>query len=176
MQFPSYEEDQYDEDQIQKIKKVQQVFKKRKLIIEFDYFENRAKFRFQVYWLRTKRLLFFKIYIFGEALPSPKGKQDIEQHRKLKSKISYVNLNDETMMDHFHSASSHHVAGSSLQSSRKILPRQASFLIEEADKPYVEKSRQVLTERMIIFQNLKISMEEILPEYKEEDGHYQVKK
>lgn len=106
--FQSAEEYEYDQEQIKKISKVQQIFKRRKLIIDFDYYAKATRFNFQIYWLRTKRLLLFKIFIFGEETANPNEQKDrISSKKRLQgmpSKISYVNLNDQTMVDHFHSS------------------------------------------------------------------------
>lgn len=167
----------YDDEQINKISRVQQVFKKRKMIIDFDYYVKETRFNFQVYWLQTKRLLLFKIFIFGESSPQANQETEVYKGAWPQSRIPYVNLNDQTMMDNLYGGPVYQGRNELIAGSyQRNLLRQNSMMMDEPDKTMIEPPRDLYTQQRILFQNLKVSMEEILPDFREDTQNFHVKK
>jgi hypothetical protein len=162
----SDEDTNYNADQLKQIIKVQQRFKTRKLLQNFDYYVEGTKFNFKIYWLKTKSLLLFKIFMYGEVQLNMSG--DIT-HAKQFKRVGYQNPNDQTFLGSF--CDRNELMPDSLS---RMLQKQVSMMIVD-DQSMIETSK-FKTEHKILYQNLKISVQEVLPESDSEATRQKVNK
>lgn len=102
-QFSEKDETEYSPDQLKKITHVQQVFKTRNLLMDFDYTVNYNRFNFKVYFLKIKNLLLFQIFLYGEPIHKIEGEANFPlkdgRIRRLSKIVNFNNMNDQTVMD-----------------------------------------------------------------------------
>lgn len=167
VKFPqSVEDTNYNAEQIKEIIKVQQRFKTRNLLQNFDYYVEGTRFNFKIYWLKTKSLLLFKIFMYGEVQLNTSG--DIMYVKQFK-RVGYQNPNDQTFLGSF--CDRNELMPDPLS---RLLQKQASMMIVD-DQSMIETSK-IKTEQKILYQNLKISVEEVLPESDSETTRQKVNK
>ncbi len=82
----------YTPDQLNKITNFQRKFKSRKLLVDFEYYSGQSKFNIQVYWLKCRRVLLFKIYLDI----NPDGRQELERLPGFRRFSRMSNLHDIT--------------------------------------------------------------------------------
>lgn len=163
--FPSSEDDHdYTTEQIKLIETIQQKYKARNRLMDFDYFLEGTKFNFQIFWLKTKSLLLFKIFLYGEGAQSGR-----EIKNKRINKVAYINPNDQTLMGSF-------IDRIDMPDTlSRFMSKQSSMRIIEERSSITDLERNRIGGK-ILYQNLKISVEEVLADGDSETSRQKVKK